>query len=78
MIIIMNDLHQTLPQISHIHDHLARTEVYRRSRLLPIALAYLTAGIQSLQLARSGASLSPWSMGVTFGGGHFTTAAVHY
>ena len=54
------------------------TTPYLPSGIGWIALGYLIAGIVLLQLAPSGASLSPWAMGITFGGGHFATAAVLY
>lgn len=43
-----------------------------------VALSYLLAGIVLLRFAENGLSLSPWGMGLTFGGGHLATAAVLY
>lgn len=43
-----------------------------------VALGYLVAGLILLGLSGSGASLSPWGMGLTFGGGHLAGALVLY
>ncbi len=49
------ELHEALSQITEIRQHLARTEVFRGYRALPIAfsglLALVTAGVQALWLA---------------------------
>jgi hypothetical protein len=43
-----------------------------------LALGYFLAGVVLLGLADSGLSLSPWGMGLTFGGGHIIAAALMY
>jgi hypothetical protein len=43
-----------------------------------VALGYLIAGIILLRMAETGQSLSPWGMGLTFGGGNLAAAAVLY
>jgi hypothetical protein len=43
-----------------------------------IGLLYFIAGAQLLVLARTGASLAPWGMGITFGAGQLLTAGVFY
>ena len=43
-----------------------------------IGLLYIIAGAQLLVLAETGASLAPWSMGLTFGLGQLLTAGVFY
>jgi hypothetical protein len=43
-----------------------------------VAAFYLLAGVILLGLAQSEHSLSPWGMGITFGGGHLTSATILY
>ncbi len=43
-----------------------------------LALGYFLAGVILLGLAESGQSLSPWGMGLTFGGGNIIAAALMY
>lgn len=43
-----------------------------------IGLLYFVAGAQLLVMARTGESLRPWSMGMTFGVGQLLTAVVFY
>ena len=57
--------------------------IFASYRLLPkatywVAMFYLAAGIATLALARGGAALSPWAMGLPFGVGQFLGAAVLY
>lgn len=43
-----------------------------------LALGYFLAGVILLGLAESGQSLSPWGMGLTFGGGDLVAAVLMY
>ena len=57
--------------------------VFASCRLLPrrVALAgwwYLVGGVLALAWGQGEAALSPWFMGVTFGGGQFLTAGLLY
>lgn len=57
--------------------------VFASYRLLPraifyIGVYYLAAGVAMLTLAHGEAALSPWTMGLTFGGGQLTSAAILY
>jgi hypothetical protein len=57
--------------------------VFASRRLLPratiaVAFYYLVAGLACLALARGEAALSPWTMGVSFGGGQLLAALVLY
>ena len=57
--------------------------VFASCRLLPkemaaVAWYYLVAGLACLALARDGWALSPWAMGLPFGGGQLLAAAVLY
>jgi hypothetical protein len=57
--------------------------VFASYRLLPraifcVGVYYLAAGVAMLYLARGEAALSPWCMGVTFGGGQLLAAAILY
>ena len=57
--------------------------VFASRRLLPgpvvwVAFYYLAAGLACLVLAQGGSALSPWAMGVPFGGGQLLAAAVLY
>ncbi len=57
--------------------------IFASRRLLPratigIAFYYLVAGLASLVLARGEAALSPWAMGIPFGGGQLLAALVLY
>jgi hypothetical protein len=57
--------------------------VFASNRLLPrpvfwVALYYLGCGAASLALARGEWAFSPWTMGITFGGGQFLAAVVLY
>jgi hypothetical protein len=57
--------------------------VFASHRLLPrailgVALYYLVAGLACLALARGASALSPWAMGIPFGGGQLLAAAVLY
>jgi hypothetical protein len=57
--------------------------VFASRQLLPkatigIAFYYLLAGLASLALARDEWALSPWSMGLSFGGGQLLAALVLY
>jgi hypothetical protein len=57
--------------------------VFASRRLLPratigVAFYYLLAGLASLSLARGEAALSPWAMGLPFGGGQLLAAFVLY
>jgi hypothetical protein len=57
--------------------------VFASYRLLPravfwVGLFYLAAGVASLALARGDAALSPWAMGLPFGGGQLLAAAILY
>jgi hypothetical protein len=57
--------------------------VFASRRLLPkatlgVALYYLIAGLACLALAQGEWALSPWAMGVPFGGGQLLAAAVLY
>jgi hypothetical protein len=57
--------------------------VFASRRLLPkatiwVAFYYLLAGLATLALARGEAALSPWAMGVPFGGGQLLAALVLY
>lgn len=57
--------------------------IFASYRLLPratfgVAVFYLTSGVICLAVARGGAALSPWVMGVPFGVGQLYAAAVLY
>lgn len=57
--------------------------VFASARLLPRAVFgvagwYLIAGLFCLAFAQGAAAFSPWSMGVTFGGGQLLAAAILY
>jgi hypothetical protein len=57
--------------------------VFASRRLLPratfgVALYYLVAGLACLALAQGESALSPWAMGIPFGGGQLLAAAVLY
>ena len=57
--------------------------VFASLRLLPRAVAmvgawYIVCGILALVWGQGTAALSPWTMGLTFGGGQFLTAAILY
>ena len=57
--------------------------VFASRRLLPraifgVALYYLVAGLACLALAKDGSALSPWAMGIPFGGGQLLAAAILY
>ena len=57
--------------------------VFASRRLLPRAIVgvawfYLLAGLGCLAMAQGEASLSPWAMGIPFGGGQLLAAAVLY
>jgi len=57
--------------------------VFASSRLLPrpvfwVALYYLACGAGSLAVAQGPWAFSPWTMGITFGGGQFLAAVVLY
>jgi hypothetical protein len=57
--------------------------VFSSARLLPRAVFwvagwYLVAGLFCLAFARESAALSPWTMGLTFGGGQLLAAAILY
>jgi hypothetical protein len=57
--------------------------IFASCRLLPRAVFvvgawYLTSGVLCLASGHGLAALSPWLMGVTFGGGQFLTAAILY
>jgi hypothetical protein len=57
--------------------------IFASRRLLPratfgVAIYYLVAGLTSLALAQGEWSLSPWAMGIPFGGGQLLAAAVLY
>jgi hypothetical protein len=57
--------------------------IFASYRLLPrptfgVAVFYLASGVVCLALARGGAALSPWAMGVPFGVGQLYAAAVLY
>ncbi|MGE5191854.1 MAG: hypothetical protein ACM3U2_05085 [Deltaproteobacteria bacterium] len=57
--------------------------VFASCRLLPrpviwVAFYYLACGAAALALARGPWAFSPWSMGITFGGGQFFAAVVLY
>jgi hypothetical protein len=57
--------------------------IFASRRLLPratfgVALYYLVAGLACLALCQEEWSLSPWAMGLPFGGGQLLAAAVLY
>jgi hypothetical protein len=57
--------------------------VFASRRLLPratiwVAFYYLIAGLAGLALARGEHALSPWAMGLSFGGGQLLAALVLY
>lgn len=57
--------------------------IFASCRLLPratfgVAVFYLASGVTCLALARGGAALAPWTMGVPFGVGQLLAAAVLY
>ncbi len=57
--------------------------VFASRRLLPraifgVALYYLIAGLACLALAQGDWALSPWAMGIPFGGGQLLAAAIFY
>jgi hypothetical protein len=57
--------------------------IFASRRLLPraitgVALYYLAAGLLCLGLAQGAWALSPWAMGLTFGGGQMIAAVVLY
>jgi hypothetical protein len=57
--------------------------IFASRRLLPratigVAFYYLLAGLASLSLARGESALSPWAMGLSFGGGQLLAALVLY
>ena len=57
--------------------------VFASRRLLPkaifgVAVYYLIAGLACLAVAQGEFALSPWAMGVSFGGGQLLSAAVLY
>jgi hypothetical protein len=57
--------------------------IFASRRLLPretfgVALYYLVAGLVCLSLAQGEWSLSPWAMGIPFGGGQILAALVLY
>jgi len=57
--------------------------VFASHRLLPrptfcVGVYYLSSGVMVLMLGQGDAALSPWSMGVSFGGGQLLTAAILY
>jgi hypothetical protein len=57
--------------------------IFASCRLLPrptfwVAIFYLGTGLTVLALARDGASLAPWTMGLPFGMGQLLAAAVLY
>ena len=63
-------VNDAISQISEIHDHLARSEVYRGYRSVPMAL--------SGGLAFAGALLQPSVLQTAAGDGLLTTHYVHY
>ncbi len=56
---------QALSQISEIHDHLARSEVYRGFRSLPIALSGVL-GLGAAALAARGGVADEWGTAVRY------------
>jgi hypothetical protein len=57
--------------------------VFACCRLLPrplfgVAAYYLACGLGVLAFARGAEAFSPWTMGVTFGGGQLLTAVILY
>jgi hypothetical protein len=57
--------------------------VFASCRLLPrpifwVALYYLACGAAALAFAQGTSAFSPWTMGITFGGGQFLAAVVLY
>ena len=57
--------------------------VFASYRLLPrpvffVGVYYLVCGVVALMMGQGDAALSPWSMGVSFGGGQLLTAAILY
>jgi hypothetical protein len=57
--------------------------VFASYRLLPrlvflVGIYYLACGVIVLSMAQGDAALSPWSMGVSFGGGQLLAAAILY
>jgi hypothetical protein len=55
--------------------------IFASCRLLPRAVSiagvwYLVGGVLALALGQGAASLSPWSMGILFGGGQLLTALI--
>lgn len=57
--------------------------VFASRRFLPraifgVALFYLVAGLVCLARARGDSALSPWAMGIPFGGGQLLSAAILY
>jgi hypothetical protein len=57
--------------------------IFASRRLLPratigVAFYYLLAGLASLSLARGESALTPWAMGLSFGGGQLLAALVLY
>jgi hypothetical protein len=57
--------------------------IFATRRLLPraiigVAFYYLLVGLANLALARGDAALSPWAMGIPFGGGQLLAALILY
>jgi len=57
--------------------------VFASYRLLPrpvffVGIFYLVCGVVALMVGQGDAALSPWLMGVSFGGGQLVTAAILY
>jgi hypothetical protein len=55
--------------------------IFASCRLLPRAVAiagawYLSGGVLALAWGNGAAALSPWIMGITFGGGQLLTAVI--
>lgn len=75
-----NDAVWTLPGLWALVFSLG---VFASLRLLPRAVAivgawYIVCGVLAIAWGQGAAALSPWIMGITFGGGQLLTAAILY
>jgi hypothetical protein len=64
----MSDVTRALEQIAEIHDHLARGEVYRGWRSLPVALSGLVGLAGALWQSMYGRPIEPWSFTMYWAG----------
>lgn len=82
-LVIARSAHTILWVLPGLWSILFSLGIFASRRLLPqavfgVALYYLVAGLGCLALAQEEWSLSPWAMGIPFGGGQLLAAFVLY